>query len=199
MNLLTNGPEQEALLARVRAGAKEAVEFFAAAVGELARRFFYRSGLSKEDAEDLAQECVMVVIKSLGQFNGDNFGGWMHRVMLHMLFDHARAKKRRIQTLPLLECDGEIAESEAAHNGVLTAEQQQALKETLGKLTPEELELIHAQTGDERVPHKVMAQQLGLKTAAAARVRYHRARKKLQKLKIILEADPRMQSWLARH
>ncbi len=194
MNLLKSSRKQKSLLARVQAGDAAATEIFAGKIGELARRYFCRAGL-KDDAEDLAWKCARVAIWRLGLFDGANFRGWIYTVMLNLVRDYARANKRQIQTVPLLECDGEIAGGEPSHNGVLTREQHEALDSALAQLTPKEREFIQAQAGDERVPHEVMAHEFGISTAAA-RVRYHRAHKKL---KAFLQADPRMQAWIAGH
>jgi RNA polymerase sigma factor (sigma-70 family) len=194
-----NSPQEHvdwtALAALVKAGDTNAVEDLAEKSGVLARKFYYRAGLSHEDAEDLAQESCKRIIIKLRQFDGRNFNGWALAILGNLLKEHYRRRGRRVPTVPLLDNDFELTIPETAHNGLLTETEHLALEEALARLEPDERTLIESQTGFQKVPFEQMGRELGISTDSA-RVRHHRAKEKLE---ICLRHDLRMKSWLARH
>ena len=195
MNSLQETPDWAALVARVLSGDKKAAEDLADKLGVLAYNYYRRVGLSREDAEDLAQEFTIRLITRLNQFDGRNFIGWAFTALRNLLIEHYRKRNRQVPALPLLDTDCEIATAGPAHNGLLTEAEHAALEEVLAQLQPDERTLIESQTGFQKVPFEQMARELGI-SKGHARVRYHRAKEKIE---TILRKDGRMKTWLARH
>ncbi|WP_240470814.1 RNA polymerase sigma factor SigE [Haematomicrobium sanguinis] len=62
--------------------------------GAQVMRLAYRLTGNKHDAEDLAQEAFVRVIKSLDTFQPGTMGGWLHRITTNLFLDQARRKSR---------------------------------------------------------------------------------------------------------
>jgi RNA polymerase sigma-70 factor (ECF subfamily) len=184
--------EWAALVRRVYAGDKKAVERLADLLGVRAYWFHRRRGLSREDAEDLAQDCVWHIFRHLNQFDGANFTAWAYTILRRKLADHFR--RHRIPCVPLEDGDLNEPVPEAANDGLLDQAAQSALEEALAALTADERKVLELRHGREAVPYEDLARELGV-SPGAARARYVRAR---EKLKARLRKETRMQAWLAR-
>ncbi|WP_045682555.1 RNA polymerase sigma factor [Martelella endophytica] len=57
---------------------------------------------SASDGEDLLQDTVLMALQRHHQWHGENIGGWLYTIMLHL---NANARRHR-DTLPLLALDG---------------------------------------------------------------------------------------------
>jgi len=195
MNSPQDSPDWNPLIARVLSGDSSAAEHLAEKLGVWAYNFFSRAEMSREDAEDLAQDFVVRVIARLGQFDGCNFIGWIVTIRRRLLLDHHRQRNKEVPTNPLLENDHETLPLKPSLNGHLSIAELAALAEALSQLKPDEIALIESQTGSQNVPFEQIGNELNISTNYA-RVRHHRAKAKLV---AFLREDPRMKSWLKRH
>src|SRR5205807_1741058 len=69
-------------------------------------------GLSTEDAADLAQEVLILLMRKLPEFNYDpsrSFRGWLHTVTLNKWRDH-----QRLRRVPIDGAAGDLSNVEAA-------------------------------------------------------------------------------------
>jgi RNA polymerase sigma factor (sigma-70 family) len=198
MNWPQTSTEWTNLAIAARAGDADARDVLAEALGMLARKVFCCAHLSVEDAEDLAQESVWHIFQRLDKFQGRKFPGWVHTIFRNRLRDYFRLQRRRPPTVAPLESDHELFDSafvnDPARNGFLDDEGHAAVESALRQLKEDDRHLVESQAGFRKTSFRQMAKELGI-SEASARVRHHRARRKLQ---LILQNDPRMEDWLAR-
>jgi RNA polymerase sigma-70 factor (ECF subfamily) len=93
--LATAESRLEASLIAARAGNPIAFEaVYRALAPRLAR---YARGLVGQDAEDVAAEAWLQIVRDLSRFNGDwdAFRGWAARILRNRAIDHLRAQSRR--------------------------------------------------------------------------------------------------------
>ena len=85
-----------ALLERARGGDREALETLLRRIHPLVHRWsLVRTGDAAE-ADDLAQEVLVRVVRQLGSFRGDaRFTSWLYRVVGNAAIDRARRRRRR--------------------------------------------------------------------------------------------------------
>lgn len=89
-------PEESALLARCRAGEAAAWDELFTAHYAAAARFIFQLGsdFTHEDAEEIAQETFLAVVKNLQTFHGESrFQTWLFRIAANKAQDH-REKQR---------------------------------------------------------------------------------------------------------
>lgn len=105
--------EEESLLARARQGDLEAFERLAAAYERKVYNLAYRLTGNHDDASDVAQEALIKVYTSLGDFRGDaSFSTWLYRVVSNASLDELRRRKRQRATSldePMATDDGGLA------------------------------------------------------------------------------------------
>lgn len=110
--------EEQALLARAQAGDVQAFERLVAAYERKVYNLAYRLTGNHDDASDVAQEALIKVYTSLGDFRGDSsFSTWLYRVVSNACLDELRRRKRQRATSldePLATDDGALARQLAA-------------------------------------------------------------------------------------
>lgn len=88
-------PEQESetLVQRARQGDRQAFgQLLASHYGGI-YRMAYRAVGRREDAEDIAQEVCVRLVRAIGEFRGESaFATWLYRVTLNTIHDHHRKK-----------------------------------------------------------------------------------------------------------
>lgn len=86
----------EALLARARTGERGAREELLRVHHPGLFRLAFRLLGNPEDAEDLAQECLVRALRSLDFYRGEgSFEGWLRRILVHLAQDRFRAQGKR--------------------------------------------------------------------------------------------------------
>jgi RNA polymerase sigma-70 factor (ECF subfamily) len=174
-----NSEEQrlESSLLAARAGNPIAFEaVYRALAPRLAR---YARGLVGQDAEDVAAEAWLQIVRDLSRFDGDwdAFRGWAARILRNRAIDHLRAQSRRpIGSAPLetvLDLPGPDDTAGLAEESVSTS---RAI-ELIASLPPDQAEavLLRAVVG---LDAKSAAAVLG-KRPGAVRVAAHRGLKAL--------------------
>jgi len=92
----TEGPDLDALAARAAAGDREALEDLLAAIQPRVRRICGRMLLYPEDAEEAAQDALLLVATKIGSFDGRaRFTTWLHVVASNSARSTYRTLKRR--------------------------------------------------------------------------------------------------------
>ena len=123
-------------------------------------------------AEDAAQEAFWKAYRALpGYREEQNFGGWLRRIAVRCALDLVR---RRRPESPLDGWEPVSAREESR------LETRSRLSHALARISAEDREILLAVKADGRAVAEV-ARDLGI-TAVSARVRLHRARKKLRKI-----------------
>jgi len=154
------------------------------------RALFIRSGLSTTEAEDLAVSCVTDIALKAGQYHqvpGGSFAAWVFTIARHALASWWR-KNRSTEELPDDLVAPEPGPEEAATVSAIVA----AVREAVAKLPEADQRLLRLRDLESREPYAEIARQMSLQIETT-RVRHLRA---LQKLRTLLEADPRIQPLL---
>lgn len=168
------------LIAAAQAGERSAFD-------ELVRRTFVdtftlarRLTGNDEDARDVVQDSYLRAWKAIGKFRGDaQFSTWMYRITANAASSSVQ-KRRRQRTEPLDDVR-EIADTRADNQPATVAESSEALGRISYALDelPEKLRAVVVLKDVYDLPHEAIAEELGI-TVAAAKVRLHRARRKLR-------------------
>ena len=168
------------LIAAAQAGERDAFE-------ELVRRTFVdtftlarRLTGNEEDARDVVQDAYLRAWKAIGKFRGEaQFSTWMYRITANAASSHLG--KRRRQRTETLDDIAEPVDLRADAQPAASAEAADALgriSHALDELPPK-LRTVVVLKDVYDLPHEAIADELGI-TVAAAKVRLHRARRKLR-------------------
>lgn len=158
-----------------------------AAFDEVVRRTYadaytlaYRLMGDEDDARDVVQDAYLRAFRGLGRFRGDaRFTTWMYRIVANCsatsLGSRARHRHDELGDDLGLADDRSDHDPEACAAG---AADRAVVAEALAAL-PERLRLVVVLRDVYDLPHEAIAAELGI-SETAAKVRLHRARKKLR-------------------
>jgi RNA polymerase sigma-70 factor, ECF subfamily len=167
---------EDSLLA-ARAGNPVAFEAIYRALAPRLSR--YARGLVGQDAEDVAAEAWLQIVRDLGRFDGgwDAFRGWAARIVRNRAIDHLRAQSRRPVDAAPIETLFDLAGPEDTPVAAEEALSTTAAIELIASLPPDQAEavLLRAVVG---LDAKAAGAVLG-KRAGAVRVAAHRGLKTL--------------------
>lgn len=167
----------EASLVAARAGNPIAFEaIYRALAPRLAR---YARGLVGQDAEDVAAEAWLQIVRDLSRFDGDwdAFRGWAARILRNRAIDHLRAQSRRPVGGAALEAVLDLPASDDTEVAAEEALSTTGAIELIGTLPPDQAEavLLRAVVGlDAKSAGAVLGKRPG-----AVRVAAHRGLKAL--------------------
>lgn len=140
----------------------------------------YRLVGDEEDARDVVQETYLRAHKGLKRFRGDaQFSTWLHRITANCANTYLGRRGRHVHDL--LPDDPVIADL----NPQRDPEQRVGLGDLRDQLSaallelPPKLRAVVVLRDIYDLPHETIADQLGI-TESAAKVRLHRARKRLR-------------------
>lgn len=172
--------DDEELIGAARRGDRDAFD-------ELVRRTFVdtftlarRLTGNEEDAKDVVQDAYLRAWRAIGKFRGDAaFSTWMYRITANAAATHMR-KRRRHRAEPIDEV-AEPADPRAEARPAEAAESSDALARIGAAVDdlPPKLRTIVVLKDVYGLPHEAIAEELGI-SVAAAKVRLHRARRKLR-------------------
>src|SRR5688500_2978051 len=140
----------------------------------------YRLTGDEEDARDVVQEAYLRAFRGLKRFRGDaQFSTWMYRITANAAATHTgrRAKHRHEQ----LDEGDTVGEDHPGRDPVLSAEADDLRNQLTAALDdlPPKLRQVVVLRDIYDLPHEAIAAELGI-SETAAKVRLHRARKKLR-------------------
>jgi RNA polymerase sigma-70 factor (ECF subfamily) len=133
---------------------------------------------NEDDARDVVQEVYLRMYKSLRKFRGDSaFSTWLYRIVANASYTFLRRRTRhRAESLELVE------EPEATTPRPEDVSDNRALREQLKRhllALPPDQRVVVVMKDVYDLPHDAIAEELGI-SVTAAKVRLHRARKKLR-------------------
>jgi len=135
---------------------------------------------NEEDARDVVQEAYLRAWRGIGRFRGDaRFSTWMHRITANVAYTHLDRRRRR-RTEPLDDIT-EPTETRAEAIPERSAESSELLDQISLAITelPPKLRAVVVLKDVYGWDHEAIAAELGI-SVAAAKVRLHRGRQKLQ-------------------
>ncbi len=172
--------DEAELIGAARSGDREAFD-------ELVRRTFVdtftlarRLTGNEEDARDVVQDAYLRAWKGIGKFRGDaQFSTWMYRITANAASTHMH-KRRRQRAEPFDDSFEPIdtRAEEQVSQGAESAEALDRISAALDEL-PAKLRSVVVLKDVYGMPHEAIADELGI-SVAAAKVRLHRARRKLR-------------------
>ncbi len=171
---------EAALIAASKAGDRAAFEALVRATHAEIYTLAYRMTGDEEDARDVVQDAYLRAFRSIRRFRGDaRFSTWMYRITANCASTHLskRAKGRHEELSPdepVAEPRPEFDPEAVAEAGALRSRVTEALAEL-----PPRLRSVVVLRDVYDLPHEAIANELGI-TEAAAKVRLHRARRKLR-------------------
>jgi RNA polymerase sigma-70 factor (ECF subfamily) len=188
---MTDMLSEPALVSGLRAGKDEAFEtlvrLYAGVLLRVARRFLQ----NEEDARDAVQDAFVSAFRSIQKFEaGSKLSTWLHRIVVNNALMKLRSRKRHPEEaiddlLPAFEADGHATQPSAQWSA--SAEDIAALHEMRDivrkniDLLPDSYRVVLLMRDIEEMSTEETALALGI-TAAAVKVRLHRARQALRTL-----------------
>lgn len=174
------GEELADLVAAAKAGDQAAFEDLVKATYAGTYTLAFRLTGNEEDASDVVQEAYLRAYRSLKRFRGDaRFTTWLYRITANCATTHL--KKRQRDRHEVLDDADELfdARPESDPEGRLgDADDRRILQAALQSLSPEMRAVVVLRDVYD-LPHEAIAAELGI-SEGAAKVRLHRARKKLR-------------------
>ncbi len=166
------------LVTAAKAGDKAAfTELVRATYAESYTLAFRLTG-NAEDAQDVVQEAYIRAYKSLKRFRGDaKFTSWMYRITANCAKDHL-IKGSRNRHDDLDEASEAVDERPGPEARLGAADERRVLNDALQSLPPEMRAVVVLRDVYD-LPHEAIAAELGI-SEGAAKVRLHRARRKLR-------------------
>lgn len=172
--------DEAALIERARDGDRGAFEELVRASYADTYTLAYRLTGDEEDARDVVQDAYLRAYKGLRKFRGEAaFSTWMYRITANCASNVlTRRGKHRHDELtdetPVVDERAEIDPQARTDNTVL----RNRLTRALDRLPPK-LRAVVVLRDIYDLPHEAIADELGI-TETAAKVRLHRARRKLR-------------------
>ena len=172
--------DQAELVAAAKGGDRDAFEALVKVTYHDAYTLAYRLTGNEEDARDVVQDAYLRAYRGLGRFRGDaQFTTWLYRIVANCASTNLgkRSRNRHADIDEEIGVADERPESDPvamAEAGSLRDRVSAALEDL-----PPKLRAVVVLRDVYDLPHEAIAEELGI-TEAAAKVRLHRARKKLR-------------------
>ena len=172
--------EEVELVAAAKAGDRAAFEELVRSSYAGAYTLAFRLTGNDEDARDVVQDAYLRAFRALKRFRGDaRFSTWIYRITANCASSHmARRSRTRHEELP----DDELPIDERAESDPEAMAEAGLLRDRVSKALEELSPVLRSVVVLRDVydlPHDAIAAELGI-TEAAAKVRLHRARRKLR-------------------
>jgi RNA polymerase sigma-70 factor (ECF subfamily) len=183
--------EQAELVAAAQDGDRSAFDALVRSTYSDTYTLAYRLTGDEEDARDVVQETYLRAYRGLGRFRGDaQFSTWLYRITANCASTHLgrRARHRHVELTDELGLTDERPASQPELRLENTASRAE-LHAALLRL-PAKLRAVVVLRDVYDLPHEAIATELGI-SESAAKVRLHRARKKLREDLFPLPAEER--------
>jgi RNA polymerase sigma-70 factor, ECF subfamily len=172
--------DPEALVAAARAGDRAAFEELVRATYADTYALAFRMTGDEEDARDVLQEAYLRAYRGLRRFRGDAaFSTWLYRITANCASTHV-TRRGRTRTAEL-EPDAAVPDDRPEHDPEARAsvtEETARVAAAVAELPPR-LRAVVVLRDIYDLPHEAIAAELGI-SETAAKVRLHRARKRLR-------------------
>lgn len=168
------------LVAAARSGDRLAFEQLVRATASDTYSLAHRLVGNEDDARDVAQEAYLRAFRGIQRFRGDaQFSTWLHRITANCAATHLGRRLRHRHDE--LGDDDVVADDHPARNPELVAESHALRDRLTAELAdlPPRLRAVVVLRDVYDLPHEAIAAELGI-SVAAAKVRLHRARKRLR-------------------
>ena len=171
-----------ALVERARGGDKRAFEELVRLTSPECYALAFRLVGNEHDARDVVQDAYLRAYKGLRRFRGEaGFSTWLHRITVNCAASFLeRRRKASCDQLDDFGDDSQLIDHRSERDpetAAGTADDRDRLVEALSEL-PDELRLVVVLRDIYDLPHRDIAKELGI-SQSAAKVRLHRARRKL--------------------
>ena len=169
------------LVAAAKAGDRGAFDALVKATYAQTYTLALRLTHNEEDARDVVQEAYLRAYKGLKKYRGDaQFSTWLYRITANTSSSMTQ-RRSRSRTDSLDDSGAEVIDERLFANPEASSEQSalhQRLSTAVAELPPK-LRTIVVLKDVYDLPHEAIAEELGI-SVAAAKVRLHRARKRLR-------------------
>ncbi|MEZ5239928.1 MAG: sigma-70 family RNA polymerase sigma factor [Microthrixaceae bacterium] len=169
-----------ALVARAKGGDRDAFDELVRGTYAESYTLAYRLTGNEEDARDVVQESYLRAFRGLKRFRGDaQFTTWLYRITANCAATHLgrRAKHHHEELADDVEVD-DLADARHPEAHAENAALRDRLQASLRRLPPR-LRAVVVLRDVYDLPHEAIAAELGI-SESAAKVRLHRARKRLR-------------------
>ncbi len=180
--------DEHELLARAREGDKEAFSRLAERHQHEVFTLAMRLAGDRDLAADISQEALLRAWRGIGKFRGDaRFSSWLYRITVNVAWTQL-SRGRRTQHAPLEVVENMAAPLSSFNHPELALESanlRRRLRRALLRL-PQRARVVVVLRDVYDWSHAEIAEALGI-SVSAAKVRLHRARKRLR---VMLENSP---------
>jgi RNA polymerase sigma-70 factor, ECF subfamily len=168
------------LVVAARGGSREAFDELVRVTSRDTYTLAFRLVGNEEDARDVVQETYLRAYKGIGKFRGDaQFSTWLYRITANCA--NTQLSKRRRHRHEELTDESPYADTNAERDPqatVVASSLRDRLNVALDDLPPK-LRAVVVLRDVYDLPHEAIAAELGI-SETAAKVRLHRARRKLR-------------------
>lgn len=155
----------EQLVAAAQSGDESSIAALVSGAHPHVQRFAFSLCASSEDAEDAAQEAMIVLFRKIGTLRAASaLGSWMFQIVRHECLRRARAVVRQV----------EPTEIPSAEDDVLRRLEVERVASVIASLPPDQRRVL-IMRDVQGLPGRSVARSVGL-TSAAMKSRLHRAR-----------------------
>lgn len=174
-------PEQLAeLVAAARDGDRSAFDELVRVTSRDTYTLAFRLVGNEEDAKDVVQEAYLRAYRGIGKFRGDaQFTTWLYRITANCANTHLSKRRRHVHDE--LTDESSLTDTNPERDpqaSVLASSLRDRLTGALADLPPK-LRAVVVLRDVYDLPHEAIAAELGI-SETAAKVRLHRARRKLR-------------------
>lgn len=180
-----------ALVEQAKSGDREAFDRLVRVTHTDAYALAVRLTGNTEDARDVVQEAYLRAYRSVGRFRGEaQFSTWLYRIVANCAATHLSRRQR--QRHDHLGADDDVVDTRPDHDPALHGD----LAELRGRLDaaiqdlPARLRSVVVLRDVYDLPHEAIATELGI-SVTAAKVRLHRARKRLREQVLPMPGEDR--------
>ena len=176
----SNELSDEELVAKSQNGDKEAFEQLVIRNQDLVFSLAFKLSGNRDLANDIAQEAFIRAWRAIEKFRGDSaFSTWIYRITVNTAWTlRNKAKKHTLANIEETQEPIIIDEKKDPELIAINSDLSFVLRQALNKLPMEQRIIVELKNIEGR-SHKEIAEYLGI-TVTAAKVRLHRAHKKLR-------------------
>ncbi|WP_132312696.1 sigma-70 family RNA polymerase sigma factor [Paenibacillus sp. BK033] len=171
--------QDEQWITAIKNGGPAAFQIFVDEYGPYIYRTVFAVIRSPHDAEDVTQEALLQIYRSLPEFRMDGFKAWITRIAVNKAIDWKRSRMRKpeelMDSLTGLEAEGIIADRGlAVETAVIDREEQRQVREQVEQLPDNYREVVTAYYMENK-SYEEIAVQTGLEKKSVES-RLYRAR-----------------------